>query len=212
MRFQDSEQQLEGDDCPLQLLSQLGQLSGQVQFTLRRTGPSLDQGPRDRHRARSRWSEPRSPQLRVPHKASGSSGQPWRSNLNRSCSPSPQASPEPPASPLFFLNQTSSKEEVFRLLLQQQQRLQDLQGLLEGLEREAALWEMERTAASASASTSPDPAHVEQLEEQLRQKQEELLLGERWEEELRAESDRERGRRSHLPPPSSTRVSRIFSV
>lgn len=204
MRFQDSEQQLEGDDCPLQLLSQLGQLSGQVQFTLRRTGPSLDQGPhtqpRDRHRARSRWSEPRSPQLRVPHKASESSGQPWRSNPNRSCSPSPQASPEPPASPLFFLNQTSSKEEVFRLLLQQQQRLQDLQGLLEGLEREAALWEIERTAAS----TSPDPAHVEQLEEQLRQKQEELLLGQRWEEELRAESDRERGRRSTFllrPPP-----------
>lgn len=206
MSFQDSEQQLEGDDCPLQLLSQLGQLSGQVQFTLRRTGPSLDQGPntqpRDRHRARSRWSEPRSPQLRVPHKASGSSSQPWRSNPNRSWSPSPRASPEPPASPLFFLNQTSSKEEVFRLLLQQQQRLQDLQGLLEGLEREAALWEVDR--ACASASTSPGPAQVEQLEEQLRQKQEELLLGERWEEELRAESDRERGRRSTFllhPPP-----------
>lgn len=200
MKLHESEQQLEADDCPLQHLAQLGQLSADVQFTLRRTGPSLDQGPNmhayERQRPRSSSSEPQSLQPRALYKASGSSTHPRRNNPNRSWSPSPQASPEPRASPLFFLNQKSSKEEVFRHILQQQQRLQDLQVLLRGLERETALWEMESTSG-------PNPTQVEQLEEQLRQNQAELLLAQQWEEELQAETDRERGTRSTLLPFSS---------
>lgn len=189
MKLQESEWQLEADDCPLQQLAQLGQLSAEVQFTLWRTGPSLDQGPNTRPRSRGFL------QLRAPHKASGSSTDPRRSNPNRSWSPSPQASPEPRASPLFFLNQTSSKEEVFRHILQQQQRLQELQVLLQGLERETALWEAESTSG-------PNPTPVEELEEQLRQNEAELLLGEQWEEELQAETDRERGTRATFLPSS----------
>lgn len=185
MKLQESERQLEPDDCPLQHLAQLGQLSAQVQFALRRTGPSLDPGPsthaRERRRSRSGWEEPQS---------SGSSARPRRTDPSRARSPSPWASPEPPASPLVFLNQTSSKEEVFRSILLQQQRLQDLQVLLHTLERETALWEVEST-------TRPDPAQVEELEERLKQNQAELLLEEQWEEELQAETARERG----APPP-----------
>lgn len=193
MKLHETERQLEADSCPLQLLAQLGQLSAEVRFTLQRTGPSLEDGPntrtRDRHRPGSRSSELQ------PSKASGSSTHPKRHNLNRSWSPSPRVSSELRASPLSFLDQTSSKEKVFRHILQQEQRLHDLQVLFRSLEREAVLWELDSTSAP---TPSPNPKLVEQLEEQLRQNEAELLLGEQWVEELQTEMDRERGTRSKL--------------
>lgn len=193
MKLHETERQLEADSCPLQLLAQLGQLSAEVRFTLQRTGPSLEDGPntrtRDRHRPGSRSSEPQ------PSKASGSSTHPKRNNLNRSWSPSPRVSSELRASPLSFLDRTSSKEKVFRHILQQEQRLHDLQVLFQSLEREAALWELDSTSAP---TPGPNPKLVEQLEEQLRQNEAELLLGEQREEELQTETDRERGTRSKL--------------
>uniref|UniRef100_A0A667XNF2 Ras association domain family member 7b n=1 Tax=Myripristis murdjan TaxID=586833 RepID=A0A667XNF2_9TELE len=45
LRFQGTERQLIADDCPLQCLAQLGQLAADVQFILRRTGPSISDGP-----------------------------------------------------------------------------------------------------------------------------------------------------------------------
>lgn len=197
MKLHETERQLEADDCPLQLLAQLGQLSAEACFTLQRTGPSLEDGPnthtRDRHRPGSRSSEPQSLQNRAPSKASGSSTHPKRNNLNRSWSPSPRVSSELRASPLSLLDQRSSKEKVFRHILQQEQRLHDLQVLFQSLERETALWELDSTSAP---TPGPNPKLVEQLEEQLRQNEAELLLGEQLEEELRAETDRERGTRS----------------
>uniref|UniRef100_A0A674P0C2 Ras-associating domain-containing protein n=1 Tax=Takifugu rubripes TaxID=31033 RepID=A0A674P0C2_TAKRU len=140
MKLHETERQLEANDCPLQLLAQLGQLSAQVQFTLQRTGPSLEHGPntrpRERHRPGSRPTEPH-------------------------------------VSPLFP-DQTSSKEEVFRL------------------DRDTALWELDSTSAP---TPGPNPKLVERLEERLRQNEAELLLGEHWEGELEAETDRERGTR-----------------
>lgn len=207
MRLRETERQLEAEDCPLQYLAQLGQLSADVQFILRRTGPSLDEGPhpgtRERPRPGSAASEPRSAQHRAPRKSSGSSSRPKRNNPNRSWSPSSRASPEPRASPVSFLSQTSSKEEVFRHVLLQQQQLQHLQALLQSLERETALWETDGTSAPPPG---PDPALVEELEEQLRLNEAELLLGEAWEEELRAETDRERGTCPPAPPPPSSDI------
>ena len=188
MKLHQSEQQLEADDRPLQHLAQLGPLASQVQFTLRRSGPSLDPGPNTH--ARSSWA--------------GASSPARRTEPNGCWSPSPRASPEPRASPLCFLNPTSSKEEVFREALQQQQRLQRLQLLLGAVERETALWE---------AETNPRRLEeLEELEEQLRQEQAELLLGERWEEELRAEAGRERGTRATFAPSSSDACEHMFSV
>uniref|UniRef100_H2SPC5 Ras association domain family member 7b n=1 Tax=Takifugu rubripes TaxID=31033 RepID=H2SPC5_TAKRU len=185
MKLHETERQLEANDCPLQLLAQLGQLSAQVQFTLQRTGPSLEHGPntrpRERHRPGSRPTEPQSLQQRVPGKASRSSAHPRRNHLNRSWSPSPHVSSELRASPLSFLDQTSSKEEVFRHILQQEQRLRDLQVLLQSLDRDTALWELDSTSAP---TPGPNPKLVERLEERLRQNEAELLLGEHWEGEL----------------------------
>lgn len=199
MKLHETERQLEASDCPLQLLAQLGQLSAQVQFTLQRTGPSLEDGPntrpRERHRPGSRPTEPQSLQKRVPGKASGSSTRPRRNHLNRSWSPSPHVSSELRASPLSFLDQPASKEEVFRHILQQEQRLHDLQVLLQSLDRETALWELDSTSAP---TPGPNPKLVERLEERLRQNEAELLLGEHWEGELEAETDRERGTGSTL--------------
>lgn len=199
MKLHETERQLEANDCPLELLAQLGQLSAQVQFTLQRTGPSLEDGPntrpRERHRPGSRPTEPQSLQKRVPGKASGSSTHPRRKHLNRSWSPSPHVSSELRASPLSFLDQPASKEEVFRHILQQEQRLHDLQVLLQSLDRETAPWELDSTSAP---TPGPNPKLVERLEERLRQNEAELLLGEHWEGELEAETDRERGTRSTL--------------
>ncbi|XP_056879735.1 ras association domain-containing protein 7-like [Takifugu flavidus] len=199
MKLHETERQLEANDCPLQLLAQLGQLSAQVQFTLQRTGPSLEHGPntrpRERHRPGSRPTEPQSLQQRVPGKASRSSAHPRKNHLNRSWSPSPHVSSELRASPLSFLDQTSSKEEVFRHILQQEQRLRDLQVLLQSLDRETALWELDSTSAP---TPGPNPNLVERLEERLRQNEAELLLGEHWEGELEAETDRERELHRHL--------------
>uniref|UniRef100_A0A3Q3JZ23 Ras-associating domain-containing protein n=1 Tax=Monopterus albus TaxID=43700 RepID=A0A3Q3JZ23_MONAL len=44
MTLQGNEKQLVADDCPLQILAQLGQLAAEVQFILQRTGPSLSEG------------------------------------------------------------------------------------------------------------------------------------------------------------------------
>lgn len=210
MKLQETERQLEANECPLQLLSQLGQLSAQAQFTLQRTGPSLEDGPntrpRERHRPGSRPTEPQSLRQKVPGKASGSSTHPRRNHLSRSWSPSPHVSSELRASPLSFLGQTSSKEEVFQHILQQEQRLHDLQVLLQSLDREAALWELDSTSVP---TPGPNPKPVERLEERLRQSEAELLLGEHWEGELEAETDRERGTwptrltRSRFLPSSS---------
>lgn len=210
MKLHETERQLGANDCPLQLLAQLGQLSAQVQFMLQRTGPSLEDGPntrpRERHRPGPRPTDPQSSQQRVPGKASGSSTHPRRNHLNRSWSPSPHVSSELRASPLSFLDQTSSKEEVFRHIRQQEQRLHDLQVLLQSLDRETALWELDSTSAP---TPGPNPKLVEQLEERLRQNEAELLLGVQWKGELEAETDRERGTwsilltRSRFLPSSS---------
>uniref|UniRef100_A0A674NQT9 Ras-associating domain-containing protein n=1 Tax=Takifugu rubripes TaxID=31033 RepID=A0A674NQT9_TAKRU len=202
MKLHETERQLEANDCPLQLLAQLGQLSAQVQFTLQRTGPSLEHGPntrpRERHRPGSRPTEPQSLQQRVPGKASRSSAHPRRNHLNRSWSPSPHVSLGTTSVSPLFPDQTSSKEEVFRHILQQEQRLRDLQVLLQSLDRDTALWELDSTSAP---TPGPNPKLVERLEERLRQNEAELLLGEHWEGELEAETDRERGTRSTLFTP-----------
>lgn len=208
MKLHGTERHLVADDCPLQLLVQLGQLAAEVQFILQRTGPSLSNGPntptREMHLPRPGSSEPQPLEHRKPNKAFpfSSSTHPRRNKTNRAWSPSPRASPEPRASPVSFLDphhtvkaipsSSSSKEEVFRQVLQQQRRLQDLEVQLQSLEREAEVWEQERSSAAAPSPTSGE------LEEQLRQKEAEQMLIGHWEEQLQAEMDRERGTCSNL--------------
>lgn len=202
-----TERHLVADDCPLQLLAQLGQLAAEVQFVLQRTGPSLSDGQntptRERRLPLPRPSEPESPKRREPHKALtfslGPSALPKRTKPNRACSPLPRASPEPRASPVSFLDpldlvreipSSSSKEEVFRQILQQQRRLQDLEIQLKALERETEVWE--REMLSAPSLTLVPEGELEELEQQLRQNEAELIHEKDWEELLQAEVDRER--------------------
>uniref|UniRef100_A0A3Q1GMG1 Ras-associating domain-containing protein n=1 Tax=Acanthochromis polyacanthus TaxID=80966 RepID=A0A3Q1GMG1_9TELE len=45
LKLRGNERHLVAEDCPLQQLTQLGQQAAEVQFILRRTGPSLSEGP-----------------------------------------------------------------------------------------------------------------------------------------------------------------------
>lgn len=201
MKLQGTERQLLADDCPLQLLAQMGQVAAEVQFILQRTGPSLTEGPdtptTERRQPRPGSSEPQ----RDSNKAFSSSTHPRRNKTNRAWSASPRASPEPRASPVSLpapslpvkgWPASSSKEETFRQILLQQRRLQDLEVQLQSLQRETE--ERERPSASPPSLI---PGEVEELEERLRQNEEELMLRGHWEEQLQLEDDRERGRSSN---------------
>ncbi|XP_031734924.1 ras association domain-containing protein 7-like isoform X1 [Anarrhichthys ocellatus] len=177
VKLRGKERQLVADDCPLQHLSQLGRLAAEVQFVLRRTGPSRSDG--------QDHQEPE------PHSL-GSSTHPKRTEPNRVRSPSPRASPEPRASPVSFLDpHNSPKEEVFRQILQQQRRLQDLGIQLQSLEREAEVWERERSSAEVPGLSPVAEGELEELEQRLRQTEADLMIRNKWEEELQAEMDRE---------------------
>ncbi|XP_035507688.1 ras association domain-containing protein 8-like [Morone saxatilis] len=199
LKLRGTERQLVADDCPLQHLAQLGQLGAEVQFVLRRTGPSLSDGPdtlsRERHLPLPRPSEPEPLKRKEPQKALtfslGPSTFPRRTKQNRAWSPSPRASPEPRASPVSFLDPLSSsaKEEAFRQILQQQRRLQDLEIQLQALERETEVREQE--TLSAPAPSLVPAGQLEELERRLRQNEAELMHPEHWEDQLQEEMDRE---------------------
>uniref|UniRef100_UPI0037E82638 ras association domain-containing protein 8-like n=1 Tax=Semicossyphus pulcher TaxID=241346 RepID=UPI0037E82638 len=202
------------------LLAQLGQQAAEVQLILRRTGPSLSDGrdtPTREAHPLPRPSEPEPLKGRTkPHKALtfnlGPSTSPRRMKSNRAWSPSPRASPEPRASLVSLLDpfntvnalpSSSSKEEVFRQILQQQKRLEDLEIQLQAPERETDVWERDRS----SAGLNPVPAgELEELEQRLTQNQTELMNREHWERQLQDEINTERGMSSHLVSTEALKV------
>lgn len=213
LKRRETERQLVADDCPLQHLAQLGQLAAEVQFILRWKGPNHSDG-QDRP-TRERLPLPRpvpeSLKHRVPQKSLtfnlGTSTFPRRTKSKRVRSPSPRASPEPRASPVSFLDPPNSvnvipsysfKEEVFRQVLQKQKMLQDLEIQLEALERETEVWERERSSAVVPGMTLDLTDLLEELEQQQRLNEEELLHEQRWEDDLQEEIGREQGMFSNL--------------
>uniref|UniRef100_A0A4W5R1R4 Ras association domain family member 7b n=1 Tax=Hucho hucho TaxID=62062 RepID=A0A4W5R1R4_9TELE len=208
-KLRGTERQLVADDCPLGSLSYLGQLAIEVQFILRRTGPSSTDGPNrptlDRVHPLPRHPTPVPSRCREPKKALtfnlGPSTIPRRTKANKAWSPSPRASPEPRASPVPSLVSPTasppplspSKEEVFRQVLQQQEMLQDLESHLVALEREAEVWEMGRPVTPVPG---PNPGLVEELDV-LRQNEAELH-GDYWEEQMQREKDKEQDIQGHL--------------
>ncbi|XP_029932202.1 ras association domain-containing protein 7-like isoform X1 [Myripristis murdjan] len=215
LRFQGTERQLIADDCPLQCLAQLGQLAADVQFILRRTGPSISDGPNgsttERPLPLHRYPEPWPHKHREPQKALtfnlGPSTVPRRTKANRTLSPSPRASPEPRASPVPFLDTLNpakmlpsypSKEEVFRQILKQQARLQDLDIQLRTLEREAEVWERERSSPPVAGLTLDPAEELDELDLCLRRNEAELMYGEYWEEQLQTELGKEQDMQRRL--------------
>ncbi|XP_040890557.1 ras association domain-containing protein 8-like isoform X2 [Toxotes jaculatrix] len=209
LKLRGNERPLVADDCPLQHLAQLGQLASEVQFILRRTGPSHSEGQdtptRETRLPLPRPSEEPEPlKRREPYKALtfslGPLTLPRRTKPNRACSPSPRSSPEPRASPVSVLDNPNSvkavpsypsKEEVFRQVLQQQRRLQDLEVQLRALERETEVWEQEMSFATVPSLTLGLAEELEELEQRLRQNEVELMHRAHWKGQLQAEMDRE---------------------
>ncbi|KAF3689003.1 Ras association domain-containing protein 7 [Channa argus] len=207
-RLRDTERQLLATEKPLESLAKLGQHGSEVQFFLRRTGPSSSDGPgskqdRPTPLPLSKHPEPEPLKRSQPKKA-------LTFNLGPSTSPrtkakqfkrSPQDSPEQRASPSPSPNPLSphapigqSKEEVFRKVLQQQERLRTIEAQLEALEKESHTWD--RSYPSPCPSPVSDARlqeEIDVLEQAMRRNQAELAHEQHWENELQAELEKEQG-------------------
>lgn len=205
-RLRDTERQLLATEKPLESLAKLGQHGNEVQFFLRRTGPSSSDGTDSKQERATPLPLPKLPEpepsKRQPKKA-------LTFNLGPSTSPktkakqfkrSPRDSPEQRGPPVSSPSPSlPSKDEVFRKVLQQQERLRAIEAQLEALERESHTWE------HPYPSPCPSPvsdAHLQEemgaLEQAMRRNQAELVHEQYWEEELKAEAERERGMRMKL--------------
>ncbi|XP_053283189.1 ras association domain-containing protein 8 [Pleuronectes platessa] len=219
-RLRDTERQLLATEKPLESLAKLGQHGSEVQFFLRRTGPSSSDGPGSKP---DRATPLPLPMLSEPEPLKRS--QPKKAltfNLGPSTSPraksnqykrSPRDSPEQRASPSPSPSPVSphvpspspsppigpSKEEVFRKVLQQQERLRAIEAQLEGLEIDSNTWDRPYPSPCPSpASDTRLQEEVDTLEQVMRRNQAELAHEQYWEEELQAEVDKERGMRRKL--------------
>ncbi|XP_054476739.1 ras association domain-containing protein 7 [Anoplopoma fimbria] len=219
-RLRDTERQLLATEKPLESLAKLGQHGSEVQFFLRRTGPSSSDGPSSKQDRPSpsplpKHPEPEPSKRSQPKKAltfnlgpstsPGSKAKPFKSSPRDSpeqrASPSPSPStvsprgPSPSPSPSIG----PSKDEVFRKVLQQQERMRAMEAQLETLEKESHTWE--RPYPSPCPSPVSD-AHLQEemdtLEQVVRRNQAELAHEQYWEEELQAEVEREQGMRRKL--------------
>uniref|UniRef100_A0AAQ4PPJ0 Ras-associating domain-containing protein n=1 Tax=Gasterosteus aculeatus aculeatus TaxID=481459 RepID=A0AAQ4PPJ0_GASAC len=176
VKLRGAERQLVAEDCPLQHLSQLGQLAPEFHFVLRRTGPSRGDGARHtRQGATVVLARPPGP---------------GASEL-RSVSPGPPQEDLDPVAQSFSRTPGFPRLEVFRQVLQQQRRLQELENQVRSLEKEAEVWEQEGSSARDAGPTVVREAELEDLERRLRQNEADLMLGLRWEEKFQAEVDRE---------------------
>ncbi|XP_062845782.1 ras association domain-containing protein 7b [Trichomycterus rosablanca] len=193
-KLRDKERQLVANERPLQALAKLGQLSSEVQFILRRTGPTSSEGSDlDRPPSLPKLLEPEPPKKKEPKKA-------LSFNLGPSTSLQPsvkqpkrvprdsteQRAPSGPSGP-SYAHAGPSKEEIFRHILQQQSRLQALQDHLESLDSE--VWTLEQPSPP---SLSPDLLEeMDYLGETFRRNEAELAHLDYWESEYHAEVQRE---------------------
>lgn len=209
-RLRDTERQLLATERPLESLAKLGQHGSEVQFFLRRTGPSSSDGPGSKQDNPTPLPLPKHPEpdplkRSQPKKALtfnlGPSTSPRNKQFKRSPrdspSPSPVSSQVPSPSPSPPIG--PSKEEVFRKVLQQQERLRAFETQLETLERESHTWERPYPSPCPSpVSDARLQEEMDALEQALRRNQAELAHEQYWEEELQAEVERERGMRRKL--------------
>lgn len=201
-------------ECPLQQLAKLGQLAAEVHFILRRNGPSLNEGPHKGRKDRRPPLQSLSKLEPVRHKGPQKTPNLDPSTLPRRTKPKqtlssslveltePQRSTVTPqktrntVNPLLFPDPL--KEESVGEILQQQEKLRELEAQIEALEKETEVWEKKVTSAG-----SPDPVpglaqEVEELEFQLKQNEVDLMYEEDWEKELHVEMDREQGQTGEI--------------
>lgn len=165
-----------------------------MQFILRRTGPTSSEGSDlDQEPSVPKLLEPELPKSKVPKKALSFNLGPSTSSQTFVKQPKnvPKDSPElpvpigPPGS--SYAQAGPSKEEVFRHILRQQSRLQDLQSHLEGLEKQT--WVLEQPSPP---SFSPDfIEEMNYLEDKFRYNEAELAHWDYWESEYYSELQKE---------------------
>ncbi|XP_056307315.1 ras association domain-containing protein 8 [Danio aesculapii] len=185
-KLRDTERQLLANECPLESLAKLGQHGSEVQFFLRRTGPSSSED-QSLHSHTLPHSKPSISEFKqgLPRKSftfnlgpsSSPRSKPKDSNKTRSFEPVPHVAYLP----------GPSKEEVFSHVLQQQEQLHSLETQLVAVDRECETWE------KPSAEETSLQAEMEALEKMLWKNQQELVDEEFWLEELRIETEREHG-------------------
>ncbi|XP_051979325.1 ras association domain-containing protein 7-like isoform X3 [Xyrauchen texanus] len=193
-RLRDTERQLLANERPLESLAKLGQHSNEVQFFLRRTGPSSSEEKNlHNHTLPLKPSTPE-PKRELPKNSLtfnlGPSSSPHTKSKDSRKTPSPEqrASPIPHGTYLPGL----SKEELLRHVLHQQEQLRGLESQLVTLGREC------KTLEQLPTNKSSLHAEMDVLEKALWKNQQELVNEEFWEEELRVESERERGMKRRL--------------
>ncbi|XP_036440219.1 LOW QUALITY PROTEIN: ras association domain-containing protein 7b [Colossoma macropomum] len=191
-KLRDTERQLVANERPLESLAKLGQLSSEVQFILRRTGPTSSEGSDlDRAPALPKFQEPEPPKRNAQKSLTfnlgpTTSAQPRIKQLKKVPRDSPGL--RAPSGPSSSHAQTGpSKEEIFRQVLQQQGKLQALQAQLENLEQQ--VWTLEQPPPP---TLSPELLEeMDLLGEAFRRNEAELAHGEYWESEYLSEVQRE---------------------
>lgn len=194
-KLRDTERQLLANERPLESLAKLGQHSSEVQFFLRRTGPSSNEEQIQLNRTLP-LHKPSTPEAKrgLPKKSFtfnlGPSGTSRTKSKDSRKTPSPEqrASPIPQAAYL----PGPSKEEIFRRVLQQQEQLRNLESQLVTVETECESWER------LSGEESSVQEEIDVLENALWKNQQELEEEEFWEAELKAETEQERGMKRRL--------------
>ncbi|XP_038663930.1 ras association domain-containing protein 7b [Scyliorhinus canicula] len=202
-KLRDNEHQLLANESPLQLLAKCGQYANDVQFLLRRTGSTHSERPVSGNGAQTPESFlsriallpgkptfPELPKRREPKKSltftGGALGAPnlalqnkWRGK-NLSGAEGQDKVSKPPA----------SKEDLFKLILMQQEKLNSVSAQHESFSCQIKSWEKPGI---------PDfEKQLVQLEQAIKRNDEELEEEQFWERELQLEKEREKELQRHL--------------
>ncbi|XP_041052436.1 ras association domain-containing protein 8-like [Carcharodon carcharias] len=202
-KLRDSERQLLANESPLQLLAKCGQYANDVRFLLRRTGSTHSERPVSGNAAQSlepslsrtallpaKPTNPELPKRREPKKSltftGGSLGAPdlalqnkWRGKKLNGAEGQGNVS-KPPA----------SKEDLFKLILIQQEKLSSVSAQHESFDCQIKSWEQ--------PGVPNFEKQLVQLEQAIRRNEEELEEEQFWERELQLENERERELQRHL--------------
>ncbi|MBN3300865.1 RASF8 protein, partial [Amia calva] len=189
-KLRDTERQLLANERPLESLAKLGQYGNDVQFILRRTGPSAsDSQAPERMHLLPKLPEPEPPKRREPKKALtfslGPTG-PGQSSPRTKLKEYKQSLKDSQE----HVPPVASKEDIFRRVLLQQEKLHALESQIEHLESEIHAWDQ------------PPSRELQDelllMEQRVRRNGAELAHQEFWEKELQLEQEKERDMQHRL--------------
>ncbi|EOB03162.1 Ras association domain-containing protein 7, partial [Anas platyrhynchos] len=180
-KLREKERQLLPLECPLESLAKCGQYANDVQFILRRTGPSVAERP-------SSEGAPQAPERKSMTFNLGPVGSGelfaksrWRQHAWEGMelkAAGPASSPQ------------LSKEELFKTVLRQQEQLSSLEAHGDTLETDLRFWEHGRAPSQED--------EILYLEHLVRRNETELGEEEFWQSELRLEKECERERQERV--------------